>query len=67
MLRAFVQYTLNVDLNAPVIKDLVEKYKIRNKSEFTNISEFMMDNFGNLLSPNNISKPLNNDRSEITR
>lgn len=27
MLRAFVQYTLNVDLNAPVIKDLVEKYK----------------------------------------
>ena len=27
MLRAFVQYTLNVDLNATVIKDLVEKYK----------------------------------------
>ena len=27
MLRAFVQDTLNVDLNAPVIKDLVEKYK----------------------------------------
>ena len=27
MLRAFVQYPLNVDLNAPVIKDLVEKYK----------------------------------------
>ena len=27
----------------------------------------MMDNIGNLLSPNNISKTLNNDRSEITR
>ena len=27
MLRAFVQYTLNVDLDAPLIKDLVEKYK----------------------------------------
>ena len=50
-----------------LIRDLVEKYKIRNKSEFTNISEFMMDNIGNLLSPNNISKTLKNDQSEITR
>ncbi len=50
-----------------LVRDLVEKYKIRNKSEFTNISEFMMDNIGNLLSPNNISKTLNNDRGEITR
>ena len=50
-----------------LVRDLVEKYKIRNKSEFTNISEFMMDSIGNLLSPNNISKTLNNDRSEITR
>lgn len=31
-----------------LVRDLVEKYKIRNKSEFTNISEFMMDNIGNL-------------------
>ena len=29
-----------------LVRDLVEKYKIRNKSEFTNISEFMMDNIG---------------------
>ena len=50
-----------------LIRDLVEKYKIRNKSEFTNISEFMMDNIGNLLSPNNISKTLKNDQSEISR
>ncbi len=50
-----------------LIRDLVEKYKIRNKSEFTNISEFMMDNISNLLSPNNISKTLNNNKSEITR
>ena len=27
----------------------------------------MMDNIGNLLSPNNISKTLKNDQSEITR
>ena len=50
-----------------LIRDLVEKYKIRNKLEFTNISEFMMDNIGNLLSPNNICKTLKNDQSEITR
>ncbi len=50
-----------------LIRDLVEKYRIRNRSEFTNVSEFMMDNIGNLLSPNNISNTLKNDKSEITR
>lgn len=50
-----------------LIRDLVGKYKIRNKAEFTNISEFMMDNIGNLLSPNNVSKALNNAQSEISR
>ncbi len=50
-----------------LIRDLVAKYKIRNKSEFTNIAEFMMDNIGNLLAPNNICKTLNNSQSEITR
>lgn len=50
-----------------LIRDLVQKYKIRNKAEFTSIAEFMMDNIGNLLSPNNISIALNNDQSTITR
>lgn len=50
-----------------LMRDLVEKYKIRNKQEFMSIAEFMMDNIGNLLSPNNISKTLNNSDSEITR
>lgn len=50
-----------------LIRDLVKKYKIRNKSEFTNIAAFMMDNIGNLLSPNNISQALNKSQSEITR
>ena len=48
-------------------RDLVKKYKIRNTSEFLRISEFMMDNIGNLLSPNNICKTLNHGQSEITR
>ncbi len=50
-----------------LVRDLVKKYKIRNKSEFTNIAEFMMDNIGNLLAPNNICTTLNNNQSEITR
>jgi predicted AAA+ superfamily ATPase len=50
-----------------LIRDLVQKYHIRNKSEFENIAEFMMDNIGNQLSPNNISRALNNDKSKITR
>ncbi len=48
-------------------RDLVKKYKIRNKSEFMSISEFMMDNIGNLLSPNNVCEALNRGKSEITR
>ena len=48
-------------------RDLVKKYKIRNRSEFLSISEFMMDNIGNLLSPNNICVALNRGKSEITR
>lgn len=53
--------------SAILMRDLVEKYKIRNISEFTNIAAFMMDNIGNLLSPNNICKILNKSQSEITR
>ena len=48
-------------------RDLVKKYRIRNNSEFLGISEFMMDNIGNQLSPNNICKTLNRGQSEITR
>ncbi len=48
-------------------RDLVKKYKIRNRSEFLSISEFMMDNIDNLLSPNNICTALNRGKSEITR
>jgi len=50
-----------------LLKDLVKKYKIRNQSEFSLIAEYMMDNIGNLVSPNNICEVLNRDKSEITR
>ena len=50
-----------------IIKGLVDKYKIRNETEFKNMAEFMMDNIGNLLSPNNVCNCLNNSKSSVTR
>lgn len=50
-----------------IIRDLVNKYKIRNETEFKNMAEFMMDNIGNLLSPNNVCNCLNNSKSSVTR
>lgn len=50
-----------------IIRDLVDKYKIRNETEFKNMAEFMMDNIGNLLSPNNVCNCINNSKSSVTR
>lgn len=50
-----------------LLRDLVEKYKIRNELELQQVSQYMIDNIGNLLSPNNICISLNTDRSSITR
>lgn len=50
-----------------IIRDLVDKYKIRNEAEFKNMAGFMMDNIGNVLSPNNVCNCLNNNKSSITR
>lgn len=50
-----------------LIRDLVAKYKIRNQAELLNIASFMMDNIGNILSPNNICSTLHADSSAITR
>lgn len=62
------QYDYIKDIYSTIlIRDLIDKYKIRNTSEFSNISEYMMDNIGNLLSPNNISETLSNNKSEVTR
>ena len=50
-----------------IVRDLVDKYKIRNEAEFKNMAEFMIDNIGNLLSPNNVCNCLNYNKSSITR
>ena len=50
-----------------LLRDLVQKYGIRNKTELLQIAEFMMDNVSNILSPNSICDTLNRNQSEITR
>ncbi len=50
-----------------LLRDLVQKYNIRNKSELLQIAEFMIDNVSNILSPNSICDTLNREKSEITR
>ena len=50
-----------------LLRDLVQKYSIRNKAELVQIAEFMMDNVSNILSPNSICDTLNRNQSEITR
>lgn len=50
-----------------LLRDLVQKYNIRNKTELLQIAEFMMDNVSNILSPNSICDTLNREKSEITR
>ena len=49
-----------------ILRDLVQKYKIRNRPEFLRIADFMQDNIANLLSVNNICEALNRDGSAIT-
>lgn len=50
-----------------LLRDLIDKYKIRNQNEIKKLSEYMMDNIGNVLSPNNVCNCLNNDKVDITR
>lgn len=50
-----------------LMRDLVQKYNIRNKEEFLRITAFMMNNISNLLSPNNISDTFQKNNSGITR
>ena len=52
--------------NTIILRDLVTKYRIRNKDELNKITEFMMDNISNLLSSNNIVKEFNKNNSKIT-
>ena len=52
--------------NTLVIRDIKQKYKIRNIDVIQNLVNYLMDNISNLTSSNNITKVLNSNNVSIT-
>lgn len=52
--------------NTLIIRDIRQKYKIRNTDVMFNLTSFLMDNISNLTSANNIVKELSKNKIDIT-
>jgi len=59
------QYIKDV-FNTLIIRDIKQKYKIRNTDIIQNLTDYLMDNVSNLTSANNITKVLNSNNISIT-
>ena len=59
------QYIKEV-FNTLIIRNIKQKYKIRNTNIIENLTNYLMDNISNLTSSNNITKVLNNHNMTIT-
>jgi len=63
---ADIQNTYIQDVyNTIAEKDIRQRYNIQNTRSFDNLSKFLMGSIGNIVSPNNISKAMKQDRQEI--
>jgi len=51
--------------NTIVEKDIIKRYNIQNMRSFDNLSKFLMGAIGSVVSPNNISKAMKQDRQDI--
>jgi predicted AAA+ superfamily ATPase len=51
--------------NTVIEKDIVQRYKIRNKRAFSNVLKYVVANIGSPMSPNNIAKSLKADGQQI--
>ena len=61
------KYTYIKDVfNTLIVRDIKQKYKIRNTDVIQNLVNFLMDNISNLTSANNITKVLNFNNISIT-
>lgn len=60
-----LQYIKEV-FNTLIVKDIKQKYKIRNTNIIQNLTDFLMDNISNLTSSNNITHILNSNNVSIT-
>ncbi len=65
MLGEKYQYLKEV-FNTLIVRDIKQKYKIRNTDIIQNLSDYLMDNIANLTSINNITKVLNKNNVSIT-
>lgn len=52
--------------NTLIVRDINQKYKIRNIDVLNNLNNYLMDNISNLTSSNNITNVLNNNNVAIT-
>jgi predicted AAA+ superfamily ATPase len=66
-LHALEKYDYIKDVfNTLIIRDIKQKYKIRNTDVIQNLTNYLMDNISNLTSINNITKQLNMNNISIT-
>ena len=59
------QYIRDV-FNTLILRDIKQKYKIKNTNVIQNLTDYMIDNISNLTSANNITKVLNYNKVSIT-
>ena len=59
------QYIKDI-FNTLIVRDIKQKYKIRNTDIIRNLTDYLMDNVSNLTSANNITKILNSNNVSIT-
>ena len=59
------EYISNV-YNTLIVRDINQKYKIRNLEVLNNLSNFLIDNISNITSSNNIANALNSNNVLIT-
>ena len=52
--------------NTLIVRDINQKYKIRNIDVLNNLNNYLMDNISNLTSPNNITNVFNSNNISIT-
>lgn len=48
-----------------IVRDIIKRYKIKNKELLDNLNDFLMDNISNITTARNITKELNSNGTEI--
>ena len=48
-----------------IVRDIIKRYKIKNKELLDNLNDFLMDNISNIATARNITKELNSNGTEI--